>query len=262
MFFKNMNDFTQSYPSILEDPLRRPKALVIEDEPQIRRLLRLTLEAEGYVVREAGMGGAGLAEAGLAGPDLIILDLGLPDMPGVEVLKRLREWSTVPVLVLSVRTGQMDKIEALDIGADDYLTKPFDPGELFARLRVLLRRKHPADAPNVVSFGTIQVDLNGRTVTKDGREVRLTATEYAMLTLLATNPGKIITHKRILTELWGPGYENRTNYLRVYMGRLRQKLEDHPNQPRYLLTVSCFGYRLNADRSRVELEQTLSEVSG
>jgi two-component system KDP operon response regulator KdpE len=242
-----MNNLLPQYSLVQEESRRRPKALIVDDEPQIRRLLKLTLEAEGYAVREAELGSSGLTEAAFTRPDLIILDLGLPDISGIEFIKRLREWSAVPVLVLSVRSSQLDKVTALDIGADDYLTKPFDPSELFARLRVLRRRLHPNDEPTVVGFGTVQVDLMGHTVTKDGREVRLTATEYALLNLLITNRGKIVTHKQTLRELWGPGCENRTNYLRVYMGRLRQKLEDDPNQPRFLLTASGFGYRLNAD---------------
>jgi len=223
------------------------KTLVIDDELQIRRLLKLALEGEGYEVRVADQGLSGLTEAAFTRPDVVILDLGLPDISGIEVIKRLREWTTIPILVLTVRANQPEKILALDTGANDYLTKPFDPSELFARLRVLTRRPQAGADTATVSFGAIQVDLNAHVVKKDGREVRLTAREYAMLSLLVKNHGKILSHKQILRELWGPRCESQTNYLRVYMGRLRQKLEDNPNQPRFLLTASGFGYRLDTE---------------
>jgi two-component system KDP operon response regulator KdpE len=239
-----MNGPPDQPASARNDSRLRVKVLIIDDEPQIRRLLKLILEVEGYNVRVAEMGVDGLTEAAFSHPDLIILDLGLPDISGIEVLKRLREWSKIPVLVLSVRTGQVDKTAALDTGADDYLTKPFDPGELFARLRALRRRLQAGTAPAVVRFGSVQVDLNRHIVTRDGREVRLTTKEYALLNLLLTNRGKVLTHRHILRTLWGPRCENQMNYLRVYMVRLRQKLEDNPNQPKYLVTASRFGYRL------------------
>jgi two-component system, OmpR family, KDP operon response regulator KdpE len=222
-----------------------PKVLIIDDEPQISRLLKLSLETDSYSVRDVDEGRRGLIEAAAFRPDLIILDLGLPDMPGLDVLSRLREWTKVPVLVLSVSTGQFEKVSALDAGADDYLTKPFDTSELLARLRVLIRRKQSAVEAIVIRFGSIQMDLNAHVVTKNGQEVRLTAMEYALLHLLITNRGKIVMHKNILRELWGPRFESHTNYLRVYMRRLRQKLEDNPEEPKYLVTVSGFGYRLN-----------------
>jgi two-component system KDP operon response regulator KdpE len=222
-----------------------PKVLIIDDEPQISRLLKLTLQTDSYSVRDTDDGQTGLIEAAAFRPDLIILDLGLPDMPGIDVLKRLREWTKVPVLVLSVSTGQFEKVSALDSGADDYLTKPFDTSELLARLRVLIRRKSSTVEAIVIRFGSIQMDLNAHVVTKNGQEVRLTAMEYALLHLLITNRGKIVMHKNILRELWGPRFETHTNYLRVYMRRLRQKLEDNPEEPRFLVTVSGFGYRLN-----------------
>lgn len=225
----------------------RFEVLIIDDEVQIRRLLRLMLEAAGYAVREADAGQIGLNEAAYRRPDAIILDLGLPDLPGVEVLKRLREWSQVPVLILSVRGAESDKIAALDAGADDYLTKPFGSGELLARLRVLLRRALTPEETGVVKFGTIEVDLTRRVVTKDGAEVRLTAKEYAFLRLLAVHRDKVITHRQILREIWGPKAEDQTHYLRVYMAHLRQKLEDEPNQPRHLRTESGIGYRLVAE---------------
>jgi two-component system KDP operon response regulator KdpE len=222
-----------------------PKVLVIDDEPQIRRLLRFTLESDGHAVKDADNGQTGLIEAAGWRPEMIILDLGLPDIPGLEVLKRLREWTKVPVLVLSVRTGQFDKVSALDSGADDYLTKPFDSSELLARLRVLSRRQNAAIGSVIIRFGSIEMDLNAHIVRKAGEEVKLTAMEYALLYLLVTNRGKIVMHKNILRELWGPRFESHTNYLRVYIRRLRQKLEDNPEQPKYLVTVSGFGYRLN-----------------
>jgi two-component system KDP operon response regulator KdpE len=227
-----------------------PKVLIIDDELQIQRLLRITLEAENYVVRQASDGRTGLMEMAAFRPDLVILDLGLPDMPGRDVLTRLREWTAVPVLVLSVRSDQSEKIALLDSGADDYVTKPFDAFELMARLRVFSRRQNAAMEAAIFNFGTIQVDLNGHLVTKRGKEVCLTAMEYALLRLLVVNRGKILMHKHILRALWGPKAESQTNYLRVYMRRLRQKLEDRPDQPVFLATVAGFGYRLNdkADR--------------
>jgi two-component system KDP operon response regulator KdpE len=222
------------------------KVLIIDDEPQIRRLLKIALTSEKYSVAEADRGETGLTEAALFRPDLIVLDLGLPDLSGLEVIKRLREWSDVPVLILSVRSDQVDKITALDGGADDYLTKPFDPSELLARLRVLQRRQHSNDQPAVVRFGAIQVDLSSHIVTREGHEVRLTATEYALLSLLIANRGKIVTHQHVLREIWGPRNEHNTNYLRVFMTRLRAKLEDDPSRPKYFLTSSGIGYRLNA----------------
>jgi len=217
--------------------------LVVDDEVQIRRLLRVTLEAAGYNVREADSGQIGLNEAAFRRPDALILDLGLPDLPGVEVLKRLRDWSNVPVLILSVRGAEGDKIAALDAGADDYLTKPFGSGELLARLRVLLRRTQTPDETGVVKFGPVEVDFARRVVTRGGSEVRLTAKEYALLRLLLVHRDKVVTHRQVLREVWGPKAEDQTHYLRVYMARLRQKLEDEPNQPKYFRTESGIGYR-------------------
>ena len=225
-------------------PPHKPEVLVIDDEVQIRRLLRVTLEAAGYQVREADSGQVGISEVTFRRPDAIILDLGLPDLAGLEVLTRLREWSHVPVLILSV-LGQDDiKIAALDAGADDYLTKPFSGGELLARIRVMLRRGQPSDDLKVVKFGDVEVDLVRRIVLRGGQEVRLTAKEQALLRLLVVNAGKVITYRQILRELWGPNAEEQTQYLRVYMGRLRLKLETEPNRPRYLRTESGIGYRL------------------
>ena len=224
------------------DPTKS-EVLVIDDEIQIRRLLRLTLEDAGYAVREAETGQAGLQEVTREAPDAVILDLGLPDVPGVEVLSRLRLRSAIPVLILSVFGQEGSKIAGLDAGADDYLTKPFGDGELLARLRALLRRIKPAVASNTFGFGAIEVDLERRRVTKDGRVVKLTSMEYALLQLFITHRDKALTHRQILRELWGPKAEGQTHYLRTYMMRLRRKLEDELDAPRYFQTESGIGYR-------------------
>lgn len=192
-------------------------------------------------------GRPGLVEAAHHPPDVIVLDLGLPDMPGIDVLKRLREWSQTPVLVLSVFGEENRKIEALDAGADDYLIKPFGGGELLARLRALLRRTKPNEAPSIIRFGTVEVDLTDRRVTKDGETVKLSAKEYALLRLLVTHRDKVLTHRQILSEIWGPEAEGQTHYLRVFMMRLRRKIEDEPDSPRHLQTESSIGYRLVSD---------------
>jgi two-component system KDP operon response regulator KdpE len=228
----------------MNSPASKPCLLVIDDEVQIRRLLRVTLEAGGFDVHEAETGGLGLSEAATSPPDGVILDLGLPDLDGVEVLRRLREWSRVPVLVLTVRDGEDDKIAALDAGADDYLTKPFSGRELLARLRAILRRAKNDAEPAVVAFGDIEMDLAARLVRRAGREVHLTAKEYALLRLLAQHRGKVVTHRQILRELWGPNAEDHTHYLRVQMTHLRRKLEPDPAHPRHLKTDSGIGYRL------------------
>jgi len=225
-------------------PAAIPTLLIIDDERQIRRLLRVTLEAERYKVREAETGQLGLQEIAHQAPDGVILDLGLPDMEGVEVIRRLREWSKAPVLVLSVRESEDDKIAALDAGADDYLTKPFSGRELLARVRAILRRTPGANEPAVVRFGAIEVDQPARVVRRGGTEVHLTAKEYALLRLLVQHHGKVVTHRQILRELWGPGAEEQTHYLRVHMTHLRQKLEADPHNPRHLKTESGIGYRL------------------
>ena len=222
----------------------QPLALVIDDEVQIRRLLKITLEGNGYRVLETATGQEGLTEAATKRPDVVLLDLGLPDMDGVAVLKRLREWSRVPVLVLSVRDREEDKIAALDAGADDYVTKPFSAGELLARLRVASRHAKPADDITIFRCGAIEVDLTSRIVRRAGKEVKLTATEYAFLRLLVLHAGKVVTHRQILREVWGPDYEEQTHYLRVYMAHLRDKLETNPAKPQLLTTESGIGYRL------------------
>jgi two-component system, OmpR family, KDP operon response regulator KdpE len=218
--------------------------LVIDDEVQIRRLLRITLEAVGMNIIEADTGKLGLDEAARCLPDAIVLDLGLPDIGGLEVLRQLREWSKVPVLVLTVLAAETDKVAALDAGADDYLTKPFGSAELSARLRAILRRVPEENEPAVIAFGDIEMDLAARVVRKAGVEVRLTAKEYAMLRLLVIHRGKVVTHGQMLRELWGPKAEDNTHYLRVHMTHIRQKLETEPHKPRHLRTESGIGYRL------------------
>ncbi|PTX92282.1 response regulator [Opitutus sp. ER46] len=221
--------------------------LVIDDERQIRRLLRVTLESAGYTVREAETAQLGLVEAAQQPPDAIIVDLGLPDIDGTKAIQRLREWTNVPILVLSVREAEDDKVTAFDVGADDYLTKPFSARELLARLRAIMRRTTPAQEPAIVSFGDVEVDLASRVVRKAGAEVRLTVKEYALLRLLVQYRGKVVTHRQLLRELWGPNAEESTHYLRVHMNHLRQKLEPEPARPRHLRTDAGIGYRLVVD---------------
>jgi len=231
----------------MTDAAFEPEVLVIDDEVQIRRLLRVTLEGAGFRVREAEGGELGLVEAATKRPDAIILDLGLPDLPGLQVLKRLREWSRLPVLILSVRGQEADKIEALDAGADDYLSKPFGGGELLARLRAMLRRVQSREEESGASFGDVEVDFARRIVRKAGAPVKLTPKEYGLMRLLVLHRGRVITHRQILRELWGPKAEEQTQYLRVYMTHLRQKLEDDPNQPRFFRTDSGIGYRFSEE---------------
>lgn len=217
--------------------------MVIDDEVQIRRLLRMTLEEAGYVVREADTSRAGQNEILRHSPDAVILDLGLPDESGAVMLKRLREWNPVPVLILSVFGQEGSKIAGLDAGADDYLTKPFGEGELLARLRAVLRRIKPAVATNIFRFGRVEVDLARRKVTKGGQAIKLTSMEYALLQLFITHRGKVLTHRQVLRELWGPKAEAQTHYLRTYMLRVRRKLEDDQDAPKYFQTESGVGYR-------------------
>ncbi len=224
--------------------------LVVDDEPQIRRLLRTSLGAHQYQVLEAASGHEALAKAAEERPDLLILDLGLPDMDGLEMLVRLREWSDVPVIVLSVRDREMEKVEALDRGADDYVTKPFGMSELLARIRATLRHRLQAEVETpVFQSGDLTVDLARRVVTVAGQEAHLTPKEYDILRVLVTHAGKVLTHQQLLRQVWGPGYEQETHYLRVHIGQLRQKIEPTPAQPRHILTEPGVGYRLIDERT-------------
>ena len=219
-------------------------ALIVDDEVQMRRLLRLSLESAGYKTIEAADGRDALVQAAMHRPDVVILDLGLPDMDGLAVLQRLREWTQVPVVVLSVREGDNDKVAALDAGADDYVTKPFSTPELLARLRVARRHVQPEDGQTVFHLGALEIDLAARRVTRKGQDVRLTATEYALLRLLARHAGRVLTHRQILREVWGPNVGEQTHYLRVYVARLREKIEPVPSRPVFLMTEPGVGYRL------------------
>jgi two-component system, OmpR family, KDP operon response regulator KdpE len=223
-----------------------PLVLVIEDEPQVRRFLRTSLKAHGFAVIEAENGTLGLREAAQHVPDLVLLDLGLPDMDGTDVVKRLRTWSRVPVLILSARGEERNKVEALDAGADDYLTKPFGFAELLARMRAALRRAARVDAPeeSVLVQGPLRVDLGRRRVEVDGREVHLTPIEFRLLAVLARHAGRVVTHKQLLTEVWGPQSAEETQYLRVYLTHLRRKLEPDPSRARIFHNEAGVGYRL------------------
>ena len=223
-----------------------PKVLIVDDEPQIRRFLRASLQAHDYQVIEAENGKEGVRACTVQKPDLLILDLGLPDIDGLEVIKLVREWSSIPIIVLSLRSDDSDKIQALDRGANDYVTKPFSMGELLARMRVALRQGPGtgAEAEPVVTAGDIAIDLAKRLVTVGGTPVRLSRKEYDLLRILASHPGKVITHQQLLQEVWGQAYVEETQYLRVYVGQLRQKLEKEPAAPKYLVTEPGVGYRL------------------
>lgn len=232
-----MNDTAQHGPAIL----------IIEDESKIQKFLAATLSARGYRPSTASTGREGLLQASLRPPDLVILDLGLPDMDGLEVTRQLRAWSSIPILVLSARGGETDKVSALDAGADDYITKPFSVPELAARVRVALR--HAQEAGSVVKnpvfeCGELRIDHARRQVFVRNAEVRLTPTEYKLLTLLAKHAGRVVTHQQLLTEVWGPAHATETQYLRVYMGQLRRKLEIEPARPEFIITEPGVGYRL------------------
>jgi two-component system KDP operon response regulator KdpE len=227
-----------------------PIVVLIEDEPQIRRFLRATLSGQGYRLFEAATGADGLVEVGSRQPDVVIVDLGLPDMDGVAVIRRLREWTAVPIIVLSARGQERDKVTALDAGADDYVSKPFSASELLARIRVALR--HTAGASHegdeaAFKVGDLQVDRLRRHVSLGGAEVRLTPTEYKLLTTLIRHAGKVVTHQQLLRDVWGPAHTDQAHYVRIYMAHLRHKLEAEPARPRYLLTEPGVGYRLAAD---------------
>ena len=227
-----------------------PTVVIVEDEKQIRRFVRQALEAEGWHVFEADTLKQGLTEAGTRKPDLVIIDLGLPDGDGVDFIHDLRSWSSVPVIVLSARTSENEKVRALDAGADDYLTKPFGLSELLARVRASLRRQHAQQGNKqngldaVFEFGDVRADLSARVVTKAGTEVHLTPIEYRLLGVLIANVGRVLTHRLLLREVWGPSHSESSHYLRVYMGHLRKKLEDDPTQPKHILTETAVGYRL------------------
>ncbi|HWI62788.1 MAG TPA: response regulator [Symbiobacteriaceae bacterium] len=224
-----------------------PRILVVDDEPQIRRFLRAALAAESYDVVEADTVRQALALASAERPDLVILDLGLPDGDGLTVVTSLRTWSDLPVIILSVRGQESDKIAALDAGADDYLTKPFGAGELMARTRAALRRAMREQPEAVLSFGDLTVDTVKRLVTVQGREVHLTATEYGLLQALASHAGRVLTHRQLLSMVWGPGYESESHILRVNVSNLRHKLEPNPLQPRYIITEPGVGYRFKTE---------------
>jgi len=225
----------------------KPVILVIDDEPQMRRLLQLTLETNEFTVRTSSTGNEGVVRAASDRPELVILDLGLPDMDGSEVLKKIREWSTVPVLVLSVRSAEDDIVGCLDAGADDYLVKPFRTGELLARVRAALRHRLTLEEKVVFVSHGLSVDLSSRVVRKGDDIVKLTATEYALLALFVKNAGRVLTHRFVLEQVWGPTHAEETQYTRVYVGQLRKKIEDDPSDPQLLLTESGIGYRLAVD---------------
>ena len=226
-----------------------PHILVIDDEPQILRALRTILSANHFRVSVASRGEEGLALAAALQPDVIILDLGLPDIDGIEVCSRLREWTQIPIIVLSVRESERDKVSALDRGADDYLTKPFGIEELLARIRAAQRHSLQTQGKKtaVINAGPIEIDLTKHTVTRDGKKVRLTATEYKLLAYMATNAGRVLTHWAILSQVWDPAYADHVEYLRVYMRQLRKKLEVNPEEPKFLLNEPGIGYRFITD---------------
>jgi two-component system KDP operon response regulator KdpE len=219
------------------------RVLVVDDEPQIVRALAINLRARGYEVVTAGDGGEALERAATRAPDVVVLDLGLPDLDGVDVITGLRGWTTVPILVLSGRSDSTDKVDALDAGADDYVTKPFGMDELTARLRVMLRRSTPAETTPTIGFGDVTVDLTATRVLRGGQELRLTPTEWHLLEVLVRHPGRLLSHRQLLTEVWGPGYETAQGNLRLYVAQLRRKLEPDPTRPRYIRTEPGMGYR-------------------
>ena len=221
-----------------------PIVLVVDDEVQIRRLLQMTLEPSGYHVKFATTGNEGIIMAGSERPDLIILDLGLPDMDGLTVLKRIREWATLPVIILSVRNTESDIIACLNAGADDYLIKPFRTGELLARVRTALRHRPTVLEREVFTMHNLTIDLSARTVKKGEETLKLTATEYSLLALFVRNAGRVLTHRFILEQVWGPTFSEEAQYTRVYVGQLRKKIEDDPSDPKIIVTESGVGYRL------------------
>jgi len=234
----------------MRDSKSKGMILLIEDEPQMLRLLRIILQSQGYGLVESPTGQEGLMQAATRAPDVVLLDLGLPDIDGLEVTRRLREWSDVPIIVISAREQEQDKIKALDAGADDYLTKPFGAGELLARIRVAMRHKALREAgqhESIFTLGNLRVDLARRQVFLNEKEVHLTPIEYKLLTVLIKNAGKVLTHRQLLKEVWGPPYLTETQYLRVYMAQLRHKLEADPARPSFLINELGVGYRLKLD---------------
>ena len=220
------------------------KVLIIDDDPPIRKLLKVSLGAHGYLLDEAACAKEGIIRAAIFHPDIIILDLGLPDFDGKKAIKEIREWAKTPIIILTARDQEVEKIESLDAGADDYLTKPFGVGELLARIRVCLRRLSRTDSEPIVHCGDLSVDFVQRRVLIGEREVKLTPTEYELMKMLAQNAGRVLTHQQLLKAIWGASYSNDTHYIRVYIGQLRRKIEPDPTQPRYIITESGVGYRL------------------
>ena len=223
--------------------MNKPEILIIDDEQQIRKLLEITLKTNNYTVTEAATAKEGIIMASNHPPDLIILDLGLPDKDGLTVLQELRQWHTNPIIILSVQNSEEIIIKALDSGANDYLTKPFRTGELLARIRSALRSLLPEENEPIINSDDLQIDLYSRTVKKRGELIKLTTTEYSLLALFAKNDGKVLTHQYLLRAVWGPGFINQSQYLRVFIAQIRKKIEDDPNRPEYLLTESGVGYR-------------------
>ncbi|WP_042331819.1 response regulator [Desulfosporosinus orientis] len=220
------------------------RILIIDDEAQIRKFLRVALTSHGYVVKDVKTGREGLESVALFGPDLVVLDLGLPDIDGLKVVRQLREWTKVPIIILSVKEQESDKIAALDFGADDYVTKPFGMGELLARIRAAIRHTAGTDEQPILHFDDLTVDLLHRRVFRDNQEIKLTLTEYEIVKNLAINAGRVATHNHLLRTVWGPSYEKEVQYLRVYIGQIRRKLECDPSRPRHIITEPGVGYRL------------------
>ncbi|KGK87810.1 Fis family transcriptional regulator [Desulfosporosinus sp. HMP52] len=220
------------------------RILIVDDETQIRKFLRVALTSHGYVVKDAKTGKEGLEEVAIFSPDLVVLDLGLPDLDGIEVVRILREWTKVPIIILSVNEQENDKITALDVGADDYVTKPFGMGELLARIRAAMRHSKGVEEQPVLHFADLSIDFLHRRVTRDDQEIKLTLTEYEIVKNLAINAGKVLTHSYLLRTVWGPSYEKEVQYLRVYIGQIRRKLERDPSRPQHIITESGVGYRL------------------
>ena len=227
--------------------MNKPEILIIDDEPQIRKLLEITLEGNGYMPRSASSAKEGMIMAGNHPPDLILLDLGLPDENGQSVLRKLRKWYVKPIIILSVQKREEEIITALDNGANDYLSKPFRTGELLARIRSVLRQSVSDEGETILQFGNLEIDLTNRSVKKNGQLIKLTSTEYSLLAVLARSNGKVLTHHYLLRTIWGPGYIDQSQYLRVYIAQIRKKIEDDPNRPEILLTESGVGYRFIND---------------